>query len=69
VVADPGEPLDLGSNLGVLQSVYYASSEDGGETWSDNIEVSDARNDRTIGTWNDEYWWSPCPSPRGTSGS
>lgn len=56
VVVDPGEPLGLSSNLGTQQSVFYTSSDDGGETWSDNIQVSDGRIDRTIGTWNNDYF-------------
>ncbi len=56
VVVDPGEPLGLGSNLGALQGVYYTSSDDGGESWSDNIQVNDTRIDRTIGTWNEDYF-------------
>jgi hypothetical protein len=56
VVVDPGEPLGLGSNLGALQGVYYTSSDDGGESWSDNIQINDTRIDRTIGTWNEDYF-------------
>ena len=56
VVVDPGEPLDLSSNIGTQQSVFYTSSDDGGETWSENIQVTDGRIDRTIGTWNNEYF-------------
>jgi hypothetical protein len=56
VVVDPGEPLDLSSNIGVQQSVFYTSSDDGGETWSENIEVTDGRIDRSIGTWNNDYF-------------
>lgn len=53
---EPGEPLDLGSNLGVQQSVYYASSDDGGDTWGKNLKVNDVRIDRSIGTWNGQYF-------------
>lgn len=56
IVADPGDPLDLGSNLGVQQSVYVASSTDGGTTWGENIRVNDVRIDRSIGTWNEDYF-------------
>lgn len=56
VVVDPGEPLGLSSNIGMQQSVFYTSSDDGGETWSDNIQVTDGRIDRTIGTWNNDYF-------------
>lgn len=55
-VDEDGEPLGLGSNLGVQQSVYYAGSDDGGSTWSPNIQVNDVRIDRSIGTWNDQYF-------------
>jgi hypothetical protein len=56
VVVDPGEPLDLSSNIGSQQSVYYASSDDGGANWSENVKVNDVRIDRTIGTWNNDYF-------------
>jgi hypothetical protein len=55
-VDEDGEPLGLGSNLGVQQSVYYAGSDDGGSTWSSNIKVNDVRIDRSIGTWNSQYF-------------
>jgi hypothetical protein len=53
---EPGEPLGLGSNLGTLQSVYLVSSGDGGETWSDNVRVNDVPIDRSIGTWNGQFF-------------
>ena len=53
---EPQEPLDLGSNLGTIQSVYYASSDDGGENWSENLRVTDVPIDRSIGTWNGQYF-------------
>jgi hypothetical protein len=53
---EPGEPLGLGSNLGTLQSVYFVSSDDGGETWSDNVRVNDVPIDRSIGTWNGQFF-------------
>lgn len=56
VVVDPGEPLDLSGNLGVQQSVFSTSSGDGGRTWSENVQVNDGRIDRTIGTWNNDYF-------------
>ncbi|MDQ3305807.1 MAG: hypothetical protein M3535_07475 [Actinomycetota bacterium] len=56
MVVDPGEPLDLSSNIGSQQSVYYASSDDGGANWSENVKVNDVRIDRTIGTWNNDYF-------------
>ncbi|HWB71363.1 MAG TPA: sialidase family protein, partial [Egibacteraceae bacterium] len=51
-----GEPLTLGSNLGQLQSVYYARSDDAGQTWLPNVRVNDVLIDRTIGTWNAQFF-------------
>ncbi len=48
--------LTLGSNLGKFQSVYYTSSDDGGTTWLPNLRVNDTLIDRTIGTWNGEFF-------------
>ncbi len=48
--------LDLGSNLGKIQSVYMTSSRDSGETWSENVRVNDVPIDRTIGTWNSQFF-------------
>ncbi len=56
VVVEPGEPLDLSSNMGVFQSVFTTSSTDGGATWSENVEVNDTLIDRSIGTWNNDYF-------------
>jgi hypothetical protein len=42
--------LALTTNIGKFDAVYMASSDDGGESWSKNIQVSDVPNDRTIGT-------------------
>lgn len=53
---EPGDPLTLGANLGTLQSVYYVSSKDGGETWMPNLKVTDVPIDRSIGTWNAQYF-------------
>lgn len=53
---EEGEPLNLGSNLGEVQAVYLTSSTDGGETWHDNVKVNNVRIDRTIGTWNGDYF-------------
>lgn len=53
---DEEEPLGLFSNLGQIQSVYYTSSGDGGETWSDNLRLNDSPIDRTIGTWNRQFF-------------
>lgn len=48
--------LGLGSNLGKIQSVYLASSSDGGQTWSENFRANDVPIDRTIGTWNGQFF-------------
>ena len=53
---EPDEPLGLGSNLGTLQSVYYTASVDGGATWSDNVQMNDSPIDRSVGTWNEQYF-------------
>lgn len=53
---EEGEALGLGSNLGRTQSVYYLTSTDGGESWSTNLRVNDVVIDRTIGTWNGQYF-------------
>ncbi|MDQ3978237.1 MAG: glycoside hydrolase [Actinomycetota bacterium] len=42
--------LGLTTNIGKFDAVYMTSSEDGGDTWSKNIRISDVPNDRTIGT-------------------
>lgn len=42
--------------LGDLNDVYYAFSEDGGETFSANLRVTDRPIDRTIGTYNTQYF-------------
>jgi hypothetical protein len=42
--------LALTTNIGKFDAVYMASSEDGGDSWGSNIQVSDVPNDRTIGT-------------------
>lgn len=42
--------LALTTNIGKFDAVYMTSSEDGGDSWSRNIQVSDVPNDRTIGT-------------------
>ncbi|MGH9150747.1 MAG: sialidase family protein [Acidimicrobiales bacterium] len=49
-------PLALGSNIGKAQSVYYTSSADGGATWLPNLRINDVLIDRTIGTWNNDYF-------------
>ena len=38
-----------------VNDAYYAFSEDNGESWSDNIRVSDVSSDRKIGTWSNGY--------------
>lgn len=53
---EPGEPLDLGSNLGTIHSVYHVGSDDDGESWGENLRVSDVPIDRSIGTWNEQYF-------------
>ncbi|MGH9184078.1 MAG: sialidase family protein [Acidimicrobiales bacterium] len=56
-VPEEGETaLGLGSNLGKTQSVYASSSSDAGVGWSPNVRVNDVGIDRTIGTWNPEYF-------------
>ena len=42
--------LGLTTSFGKFDAVYMTSSEDGGQTWSKNLRVSDVPNDRTIGT-------------------
>lgn len=54
---EDGSPLGLGSNLGDIQAVYVTSSLDGGDTWSDNLRVNDVSIDRTVGTWNSQFFW------------
>lgn len=53
---EDGEPLSLFSNLGDIQAVYLTSSVDGGETWSENLRVNDLSIDRTVGTWNSQFF-------------
>lgn len=53
---EDGSPLGLFGNMGELQSVYLTSSVDGGETWSDNVRVNEVAINRTIGTWNRQYF-------------
>ncbi len=55
-VEEDGEPLGLSSNIGVQQAVYYTSSDDDGSTWSRNVRVNDVPIDRSIGTWNNNYF-------------
>jgi len=51
------EPLTLGDNLGVWQTVYVSHSSDGGASWSANVRADPAvRIDRTKGTWNGRYF-------------
>ena len=40
---------------GFTNDVYYAYSEDGGETWSDNLRITDRSIDRRIGIWSNGY--------------
>lgn len=55
-VPTSGTHLALGSNLGKFQGVYMTSSTDGGRTWRRNVRVNDVLIDRSIGTWNGEYF-------------
>ncbi|MDQ4089353.1 MAG: glycoside hydrolase [Actinomycetota bacterium] len=48
--------LGLTTNVGVFDAVYLTSSEDGGDTWSPNIRVSDVPNDRSVGTAGPQYF-------------
>jgi hypothetical protein len=43
---------DAPFNNGGWQDVYYASSSDGGRTWSPNLRVNDRLIDRNIGVWS-----------------
>ena len=52
---DPFPPAGAG-NVGNRNDLYYASSTDGGATWSKNISINDATLNRTIGTWNNQYF-------------
>lgn len=42
--------LGLTTSFGKFDAVFMTSSQDGGQTWSKNLQVSDVPNDRTIGT-------------------
>lgn len=35
--------------------VYYAYSDDNGDTWSDNVRVSDQSANRHVGTWSNDF--------------
>ena len=48
--------LGLTTDVGVFDAVYLTSSEDGGDTWSKNIRVSDVPNDRSLGTAGPQYF-------------
>lgn len=39
-------------NFGGFQDVYFASSTDGGRTFSDNVRITDRIIDRNIGVWS-----------------
>lgn len=47
-------PEDFGApfNQGGYQDVYMSSSTDGGETWSDDVRVTDRLINREIGVWS-----------------
>lgn len=49
-------PLPGPGNVGNRQDVYYSSSTDGGKTWSKNLRLNDVTLNRTIGTWNNQYY-------------
>ena len=42
--------------LGDLNDVYYSFSDDEGQTFSQNLRVTDVPIDRTIGTYNTQYF-------------
>ena len=42
--------------LGKSNDVYVASSSDGGKTFDDDVRVTDASIDRSIGTYNTQYF-------------
>lgn len=52
---DPFPPAGPG-NVGNREDVYYSSSTDGGVTWSKNVRLNDVTLNRTIGTWNNQYY-------------
>lgn len=41
-----------GDESNALQDVYYASSRDGGESWTENVKVTDRAIDRRLGVWD-----------------
>lgn len=52
---DPFPPAGPG-NIGQREDVYFSSSADGGKTWSKNVQLNDVHINRTIGTWNNQYY-------------
>lgn len=60
--------LNLSSNLGRQQDVYFTYSTDGGSTWAHNKRVNDLRIDRTRGTWNGQYFLVVPPSLASSAG-
>lgn len=52
---DPFPPPGPG-NVGSRNDFYFSSSTDGGKTWSKNIRLNDVMLNRTIGTWNNQYF-------------
>ena len=42
--------------LGKANDVYLASSSDGGETFDEDVRVTDASIDRSVGTYNTQYF-------------
>jgi hypothetical protein len=48
--------LGLTTDVGVFDAVYLTSSEDGGDSWSPNLRVSDVPNDRSLGTAGPQFF-------------
>jgi hypothetical protein len=48
--------LGLTTDVGVFDAAYLTSSEDGGDSWSPNLRVSDVPNDRTLGTAGPQFF-------------
>jgi hypothetical protein len=48
--------LNLTTDVGKFDAVYMTWSEDGGNSWSKNIRVSDVPNDRTLGTAGPQFF-------------
>lgn len=48
--------LGLTTDVGKFDAVYLTSSEDGGDSWSRNLRISDVPNDRTLGTAGPQFF-------------